>query len=209
MGFYSIYGASPSTNLFYRDSNPYNVSYRDWISKWWQWNIAIPKDQHPIINTSLTQCASGKSGPVTFLSHSIDGNSKYICTIGVNQAILVPIGYGECTEKEANSNQHQDMYNCFAEGDKFLTFTASLDGEILNGLEQNYAVTKIFNIAIPYNNFLNHTAGQYKDVAGGYFIFLQPLLSGDHKIDISATVLNPIHPKYNFHYDTEYLIHVQ
>jgi hypothetical protein len=82
-------------------------------------------------------------------------------------------------------------------------------GVQMNDLGKNYVMTKIFNITIPEDNFLDLKPGQWKDAAGGYFIFLKPLPEGDHTIRISAKVNNPIDPSYNYNYDTKYLLRAQ
>jgi hypothetical protein len=208
-GIYSVYGVSSNPSTFLKGSTPYTVPYEDWITRWWQWNIQIPKEQHPVVNDSLTKCPVGESESVSFLSHKLQGKSQYSCTIPAGRAILLPISTGECTSDEAASNVPQDMIKCATEGDKYLAFDASVDGVRLNGLEQNYAISKIFNMTVPKDNFLDLKPGQWKTATGGYFIFLKPLPEGDHKISVIARVTNPVDPSYNFNYDTLYSLKVQ
>jgi len=223
VGIHSVSGTPSNPEIFLKGSVPYGVPYEDWIAKWWQWNLQIPKEQHPIVNDSLTTCPVGESRPVSFLTQKLQGQTQYSCTIPSGHAILAPIGTGECTTDEAKTSVPEEMINCATTGDKFLTInTVSIDGVPLNDLEQsyvigtqmndlgkNYAITKIFNITIPENNFLELKPGKWKDAAGGYFIFLKPLSPGDHAIRISAKVNNPLDPTYNYNYDTKFLLKVQ
>lgn len=208
-GTFSAYGiSSPST--FLKGSTPYDVPYEDWITKWWQWNIQIPKEQHPqLLGSALKKCPVGESGNVSFLTHSLQGKTEYSCTIPAGNAIMIPISTGECTSDEAKSSVPADMIKCFSEGDKYLTFDATVDGVRLNGLDQNYAISDIFNMTVPKDNFLDSKPGQWKTGTGGYFAFLKLLPVGDHTVTISARVTNPIDPAYNFNYDTKYLLNVQ
>ena len=47
VGTFLAYGASSSPSTFLKGSTPYGVSYEDWMTKWWQWNMQIPKEQPP------------------------------------------------------------------------------------------------------------------------------------------------------------------
>ena len=44
----SGYGQSNNNTVVYsKDSSPYGVPYKDWIARWWQWDVGIPSSQHP------------------------------------------------------------------------------------------------------------------------------------------------------------------
>jgi hypothetical protein len=202
-------GGSSSPGIFLKGSTPYGIPYENWITKWWQWNMEIPKEQHPQVNDpDLIKCPVGESGSVSFLTHSLQGKTEYNCTIPAGNAIMIPISTGECTSDEAQSSKLTDMIKCATEGDKYLTFGVVVDGAPLNGLEQNYAISDIFNITVPENNFLDLKPGQWKAGSGGYFVFLEPLPVGNHTVGISARVTNPIDPSYNYNYNTQYLLNV-
>ena len=211
VGTFSAYGSSSFSppDTFLKGSTPYGVSYEDWITKWWQWNMQIPKEQHPVINPDLTKCPVGESGNVSFLTHSLQGKTEYNCTIPAGNAIMLPISTGECTSDEAGSSAPADMIKCATEGDKYLTFDVTVDGVRLNGLDQNYAISDIFNMMVLENNFLDLKPGQWQAGSGGYFAFLKPPPVGDHEVSVSARVTNPIDPSYNFNYDTTYRLKVQ
>jgi hypothetical protein len=206
---FSAYGSSSSPSTFLKGSTPYGVPYEDWMTRWWQWNMQIPKDQHPQLVDLGGECLVGKSANVSFLTHPLQGESEFSCTIPAGNAIMIPISTGECTSDEAQSSNPADMMKCATEGDKYLTFDATVDGIRLNGLDQNYARSEVFNMTVPENNFLDLIPGQWDAVTGGYFVFLEPLPTGDHEVSISARVTNPIDPSYNFNYHTTYLLTVQ
>jgi hypothetical protein len=151
----------------------------------------------------------GQSGQVSFLVQNLQGSSHYSCTIPANNAIMIPISTGSCTSIEAHSTKPADLIDCATIGDKYLTFKATLDGVPLNNLETNYAITSIFDMTVPNDNFELLKGGTYPTGAGGYFIFLKPLPVGEHNLSITARVVNPTDPSFNFDYDTSFDLKVQ
>ena len=150
-----------------------------------------------------------ESGNVSFLTHILQGKTEYSCTIPAGNAIMIPISTGECTSDEAKSSIPADMMRCATEGNKYLTFDATVDGVRLNGLDQNDARSGVFNLTVPEDNYSDLKPGQWESVTGGYFAFLKPLPVGNHTVGISARVINPIDPSYNYNYDTQYRLRVQ
>ena len=210
VGTLSAYGASSSPSTYLKGSTLDGVPYEDWMTKWWQWNMQIPKEQHPaIIGSALKSCPVGDSGNVSFLSHSLQGKTEYSCTIPAGHAIMIPISTGECTSDEAKSSLPADMMKCATVGNEYLTFDATVDGIRLNGLDQNDARSGIFTMTVPIDNYLDLKPGQWEAVTGGYFAFLKPLPVGSHNVSISARVTNPIDPNYNYNYATRYILEVQ
>jgi hypothetical protein len=216
---FSAYGASSSPSIFSKGDKPYGISYEDWMTKWWQWNIQIPKQQHPgVVQSNLIKCPVGESGSVSFLTHSLQGESKYSCTVQAGHAIMIPISTGECTSDEAKSSVPADMLKCASEGDRYLHLDATVDGVRLNvlaspvaaanGLDQNYTISKVFDMPVPKDNLLDLKPGIWKTVTGGYFVFLKPLPAGDHNVSISARVTNPIDASFNYSYHTQFLLKV-
>ncbi len=59
------YGISSTPQLYLKDSSPYGTPYADWIKKWWQWNVSVPKTEHLQTNPK-TVCATKVSGQVSF-----------------------------------------------------------------------------------------------------------------------------------------------
>ena len=121
VGTFLAHGVSSSPSTFLKGSTPYGVPYEDWMTKWWQWNIQIPKEQHPqVVDPDLIKCPVGESGNVSFLTHSLQGKSQYGCTIPAGNAIMIPILTGECTSDEAKSSVPADMMKCATEGNKYV-----------------------------------------------------------------------------------------
>jgi len=98
------YGISFTPQLYLKDSSPYGTPYADWIKKWWQWNVSVPKAEHPQTNPR-TVCATKVSGQVSFLVQNLQGPSHYSCAIPAKNAIMLPISTGSCTSIEAHSTK--------------------------------------------------------------------------------------------------------
>jgi hypothetical protein len=205
-----VYGLSPP-EVFSKDSTPYGIPYTEWMNKWWQWHISLPTQGHPYITHNLENCPVGNSGQVSFLTHSIQGESHYTCTIPARHAILLRIAAAECSTPELPPDQRSpaDYIKCATEGQQYLTSEVKVDGVPLNGLEKNNAIARFFNITIPEDNVYNIKPGTYKSVSAGYFAFLKPLPPGQHTVDIAARVVNPVDPSFNFAYHTLFNLNVQ
>jgi hypothetical protein len=68
---FSAYGISSSPSTFFKGDRPYGIAYEDWMTKWWQWNMQILKEQHPVVlQSKLTKCPVGEAGSVSFLPKS-------------------------------------------------------------------------------------------------------------------------------------------
>jgi hypothetical protein len=203
------YGVSSTPQIFSKESRPYGLPYTEWIIKWWQWHISLPKQGHPFITPNLENCPVGKFGSVAFLTHSLEGESHYTCAIPAQHAILLPISNGECNSNEAHSDSPAVLLKCATEGQKYGAFEVTVDGVALKGLEQNNAISRFFNITIPQDNVYGLNPGTFKAVVAGYYVFLKPLPVGEHNISIAARVINPIDKSFNFNYHASYLLKVQ
>jgi hypothetical protein len=202
------YGVSFTPQLYLKDSSPYGIPYADWTKKWWQWDISVPKAEHPQTNPKVV-CATKVSGQVSFLVHNLQGPSHYSCTIPANNAILVPISPATCTSIEAHSIKLADLIHCADEGNHPITFKATFDGVPLTNLENNYATTNIFNMTVPNDNFELLKGGTYPTAGAGYYVFLKPIPVGEHTLHINARVINPTDPSFNFDYDASYDLKVR
>ena len=41
------YASQDDKYRFEVGSSPYNVTYKDWAAKWWQWYVSVPKTHSP------------------------------------------------------------------------------------------------------------------------------------------------------------------
>ena len=118
MASYLLFAEAGSikSTVFSVNSSPYDIPFSEWAIKWWQWHISIPKAEHPRANPSSTHCPVGEAGPVSFVTHSIQGYSELVCTIPAEKAILMSISSGECDSDEIKSGDEVALRKCASEG---------------------------------------------------------------------------------------------
>src|SRR5947208_899203 len=78
-----------STATFARANVSVSAPSPEQTADWWQWALAIPAVQNPIVNATPDTCRLGQSGPVWFLAATV-GVSATSCTIPEGKAILIP-----------------------------------------------------------------------------------------------------------------------
>ena len=63
-------------------------------------------------------------------------------------------------------------------------------------LQQKFMFLLLFTNA--KDNIYDAPAGTYRAWAEGFFVFLEPMQNGKHTVSLSASVLNPVQPQYNY-----------
>ena len=48
-----VKGDVSNPNVYPTNSTPYNIPYKQWAQKWWQWDFAVPTELHPNANDKL------------------------------------------------------------------------------------------------------------------------------------------------------------
>jgi hypothetical protein len=197
--------------VFSANSSPFGIPFSEWAIKWWQWHISIPKAEHPRENPESTYCPVGNDGPVSFLTHSIQGISEQVCNIPAGNAILISVSSGECDSDEIKSGEDAALRKCASEGNEHAAFEVTVDGKSVNihPTNENRTQTRFFNITIPRDNFYEVNPGTYKAIVDGYFALLEPLPKGEHTLRVRASVSNPLDPSFNFANDAIYHLRVQ
>ena len=64
-------------------------------------------------------------------------------------------------------------------------------------------------MTIPKDNIFQASAGTFKAMVDGFFVFLEPLPPGKHDIHFTVSVTNPIKPSYDYAADPTYHLIVQ
>jgi hypothetical protein len=194
----SAYGQGNNSAVYSKDSTPFGVPYKDWITRWWQWNVGIPTSQHPRDNYTTEKCTVNQNGSVWFIPDILTGKEERTCTIPEGKAILVPLLTGECDTSESPSGSDADLRQCSTAGDEYGAISATLDGQKIENLDSYRTATDFFNISMVKNNIFDIPAGTYRGVADGFFVFLKPLSVGNHQLQIKTSVTNPTTPSYNY-----------
>ena len=195
---------SMNPGVFSKDSTPYGIPYGEWLAKWWQWSFSIPTAQHPRDAYTPEKCTLNQEGPVWFLADQLGGQEERTCTIPAGKAIFVPLLVGQCDYSSPDVKSDEDLRRCAMEGNEYGVIEATLDGIKLKNLEQYRTQSGFFNITIPEDNIYGISAGNFRSLSDGFFVFLEPLPPGKHDVHLKVSVLNPVKQQYNYNSDWTY-----
>jgi hypothetical protein len=196
--------------VYSADSKPFGISYENWTARWWQWVHNVPPDQNVNFDSTGEFCHVGQEGPVWFLGPSFGEQYERSCTIPSDKAILFPVNTGECDYiSSPDAKTPEDLSDCASEGNKGGIMRASVDGISLKNLEAYRVTSPLFNITIPENNVFGSPAGTSGAIADGFWVFLEPLSSGQHEVSFAVNVLDdPATPTTDESYSTDIIYNV-
>jgi hypothetical protein len=186
------------------DSEPYNITYGNWLAKSTQRMIQIPKEIHPAINYTSERCGTDQSGPVWFLTCIFDSGEERNCIIPSGKSILLPLLMGTCWDDINSPMKDQEIIQCARAGNEHGMISATIDGKEIKNLESYRTVSPFFNITVPENNIYDSMPGVWKAKTDGFFLFLEPLQPGNHSIHTTVSILNPMNNAYNYGADLTY-----
>jgi hypothetical protein len=193
-----VYAATSDSYTFPVNSAPYNISYKDWTAKWWQWYISIPKNhngnfQHaPDAHYTPVDCSylQRPSSPVFFVPYvgkERGPSTTASCVIPHGKAILVRIDGGESdySDPTVHPKTQDELLKLVAESNLYPNpFNVMLDGQplsITNG-QSDLVTTNPFNYTMPQNNLWNEPPGPDQGIGQGWYVFLKPLAPGTHNL---------------------------
>ena len=194
----SAYAQDNNSAVYSKDSAAFGVPYKDWIARWWQWNVGIPSSEHPRDHYTAEKCTVNQNGSVWFIPDILTGKEERTCTILEGKSILVPLITGECDMSESPSLTDTDLIQCSKAGNEYGAISATLDGQKIENLDSYRTATDFFNLTYVKDNIFEVPAGTYRGIADGFFVFLKPLSAGNHDLQIKISVTNPTTPSYNF-----------
>jgi hypothetical protein len=200
---------SINPGVFARDSSPYGIPYGKWLAKWWNWTSSIPAPQHPRDDYTPEKCTMNQEGPVWFLADQLGGREERTCTIPAGKSIFIPLLVGECEFSTPELKSDEDLRRCASAGNEYGVIEATVDGDKLKNLDQYRTQSGFFNITIAQGNIYETPPGTFRGFADGFFVFLEPLPPGEHRVDLKVSVLNPIDPSYNYNADWTYHLIVE
>ncbi|MGB8034973.1 MAG: hypothetical protein WCF03_14255 [Nitrososphaeraceae archaeon] len=176
-------------NVFSVDSKPYGLLYSDWCVRWVKWLLEQPMESNPAIDTTGKNCAQNQNGSVWFLAGTFGGSATRKCNIPPGKAILFPVIEKECSFVEDKDLKFE--MELIARTTKFMNSVTHLelfiDGIIVRNLNKYHVQTPVFDLIFPRNNVYEVEEGITRSTCGGFWIFLEPLPTGDHKIYFRGT----------------------
>jgi hypothetical protein len=202
-----------SSPLYPTNSAPFGVPYKEWIVRWWQWDMAIPVDKHPNTDYTPEKCGIGQNdtSPVWYLAQPFteEQQAERTCTIPKDKAIIMALLSGECDLSDPRMTSDAVLKQCATEGNDFGTIQVLLDGvDLKYNMNQNRVMSDFFNITLPENNIFSSPAGTFRAIVEGFFLFLKPLTPGEHELKFKVSVLNPTKTEYNYFQDVTYHLNI-
>jgi len=205
LGFLMAVPAAPAER---EDSNKLGA-------EWWQWALSIPGNVNPMLgsygsstNPTPEQCVIGQSGSLWFLAgYFFGGTATRTCTVPEDKSLFFPLA-NSINFNTPNCGQNLQSYSAtqvrmlaFA-GLAGATYSATLDGNAIHNVQ--FLQSSVFKVALPGDNVFNFlfgvvctsppdasptlAAGIYSpSVDYGYYVLLDPLKKGVHKLQIQST----------------------
>lgn len=207
--------AQANAYLFPPNATPLGSSYEDLAAAWWQWSIAIPKSENPMLGGP---CEGYQTGDFFFLAGTMGGSDVRNCTIPAGKALFFPlvnVVVWNCPEYAGGSYTcematSEDLIHTWASSvfdNATVTLTLEVDGVALSGLEEYRAHSETFLEASildsservnPYctgpirSNSCDVPEGSARNAAAdGYWAMMRPLSAGQHTIHFTAEVAQP------------------
>lgn len=187
--------ASPNYFTLPNDSTPAGVTGKELVGKWWTWWMGIPNDTHPLKKYADAQrCSVMQNGPVWFLPDVLPGvgTVNYICNVPLGKDIMLPLTTTICQTGVEGNLTDKELADC---ADNILTpvsnIEATVDGKKVE-INGSLVKTDFFNVTFPENPidiFGPIKPGTSKAIATGYFLFLNDMTPGKHKIDLKVVDL--------------------
>ena len=188
---------SPATSsnnpaIFPPDSQPYGLAYGEWTAKWWQWAHSIPTENNPMLDETGEDCAQAQNqtSPVWFLAGTSGGSVERTCTIPAGKAILFPV-VNTVNIRAASETDEELLAGAKNQVDLVTTLEASIDGVPLQDLWSYRIQSPFFDVTLPNDNIFGISQGSYRAVADGYWVFLEPLPTGQHEIRLHGVMGDP------------------
>jgi hypothetical protein len=210
---FEVYGLEVITN----NTAPLGKSNTFWIDKYWNWFIsmsteeATPKDGGCVVNKVDSM--------VMLMQPIFGGVRTQNCSISSNDTIMIPLWTGWCDtggnlddilDPSVNLDQKltkcaREVYNLGNIGSEVkvdntpvadlnvrmaLNPDSSLDYKINSMRNVSEIYSGGFNLTIPSDSHLPDLApGKWRAGGHGWWVFLQPLTPGEHKIFYNVRVL--------------------
>jgi hypothetical protein len=183
-----LLGGTPVTPRVYPiDSQPYGLSYGEWLARFHQWSMSLPLDGHPQLDTDEFDVTEGQSGKVWFLAAPF-GTVERTITIPRGISLYFEIEGAECSSLEPpDSGFHGDTEEEQRACAKFYTdhivdVFCEVDGVEVKDLGSYRFVSPQFTFTAPTPWIFADVGGTGTSVADAYAVMLAPLSAGQHTL---------------------------
>jgi hypothetical protein len=164
-------------NILPINSNPFGLSYRYWIIKWWQWISSIPKDNNPAFDWTGDNVNVNQTDPrVLFLCQTYEGveftpSRRNVITKG--RSIFMPIINWISIMNQDGDTDKELLEIARNKMNVVGPLEITINGITINkGLEKHRVLSPFFEIDLPENNIFGISPGKRRSISDGYWIFL-------------------------------------
>jgi hypothetical protein len=189
-----------NVDFYSKNELPFNISYSDWVAKYWNWDYSIPFDPQTNTYAGLKDnaCLIHKENSMVMLVDTAAGGVwNQNCTISRNEGIMIPIWHAECNagEKDCLNQPYEGLLKAARGFDlgkiKGLVKVDNIPVAQLDALDYRTNImnnvtevnTKQFNAIVPNDSHVkNEVYGTFPAAAHGWFVFLKPLEPGNHTV---------------------------
>jgi hypothetical protein len=167
------------------DSAPFGVGYAYWTALWWKWVLSVPASENPLSDLEGKRPSMKVSGPVCFLAGTTKGVAKRSCIIPSDKSILYPVlNFGATLADEPAVRSEEELVDLAKrEMDRITKLQVTIDGAEISNLERFRIQSPIFDVDLPKNNLFGGPSGPTRGVSDGYWLFLEQLPRGSHRIE--------------------------
>jgi hypothetical protein len=172
-------------------SMPYGLSYGQWTVRWWLWLASIPTDNNPAADGTGQYCGVNQTDPyVWFLAGTFGGKTAHRkCTIPNGRSVLFPVINYEMNslEKPELQTESELIKHVQDDEDDIINLEAIVDGQTIP-IFRIQSDPLLFTLKIVEDNPLEVKGGGITSATSdGYWVFLKPLATGEHKIYFSGS----------------------
>ena len=114
-----------------------------------------------------------------------------IVAFSTNNSFFFPLFSEECDYESVTGDD--ELKNCVTRNNQYADGKISIDGLDLKNISQYKFTTDFFNINFKPNNLYDATAGTYRALINGLFLFIKPFTPGLHEIKYSIIQIKPTH----------------
>jgi hypothetical protein len=161
--------------------NPLGVPYSQWILKWWQWILAIPKWCNPATDSTGAHASIGQlDDAVFFLCQTMEGVKPFPSRrirIPSGKSIFMPILNWVSILHEDGESDEELKFQAKKRMDLVGHLGVTVNGRRLEGLEKHRFQSAIFEIFLEQNNLLDLKPGMIRLVSDGFWLFSEPLFN--------------------------------
>lgn len=185
---------------------------RELAGAWWEWALSLPAEMHPLSfdksEISSHYCGIGQHGDVWFLGGAFTGESaRRNCSVPAGKAIFFPVVNAQCSVIQGDGSTEEELRSCAKVLiDPVVLAEAAIDGEKLQPVRISSGLFSFTSPPGDINDVFGTAPNPSPAVADGYWVLLDPLGAGNHRIDIRGIIDLP--GAYDFEVDVIYDISV-